>query len=44
MDGTGEDEHVLIRGNSSNPGRLVARRFLAAVDGFNFDVAIDNPK
>ena len=33
MDGTGEDEHVLIRGNSSNPGRSVARRFLAAVDG-----------
>ena len=33
MDGTGENEHILIRGNSSNPGRLVARRFLAAVDG-----------
>ncbi|MCY2982776.1 MAG: PSD1 and planctomycete cytochrome C domain-containing protein [Planctomycetota bacterium] len=33
MDGTGEDEHVLIRGNSSNPGRTVARRFLVAVDG-----------
>lgn len=33
MDGTGEDEHILIRGNSSNPGRSVARRFLAAVDG-----------
>jgi len=32
-DGTGEDEHLLIRGSSSNPGRLVARRFLNAVDG-----------
>lgn len=33
MDGTGENEHILIRGNSSNPGRSAARRFLAAVDG-----------
>ena len=33
LDGTGEDEHILIRGNSSNPGRSVSRRFLAAVDG-----------
>ena len=33
MDGTGEDEHLLIRGSSSNPGSLVPRRFLAAVDG-----------
>jgi len=33
LDGTGEDEHILIRGNSSNPGRSAPRRFLAAVDG-----------
>ena len=33
MDGTGEEEHLLIRGSSSNPGRLVPRRFLSAVDG-----------
>jgi len=33
MDGTGEDEHVLIRGSSSNPGKSVPRRFLSAVDG-----------
>ncbi len=32
-DGTGEDEHVLIRGSSSNPGPVIPRRFLAAVDG-----------
>ncbi len=33
VDGTGEDEHILIRGSSSNPGRLVPRRFLSALDG-----------
>ncbi len=33
MDGTGEEEHLLIRGNSSNPGRSVPRRFLSAIDG-----------
>lgn len=33
VDGTSEDEHILIRGSSSNPGRLVPRRFLSAVDG-----------
>ena len=33
VDGTSEDEHVLIRGNSSNPGNVVPRRFLSAVDG-----------
>ena len=33
MDGTGEDEQVLIRGSSSNPGKSVPRRFLSAVDG-----------
>ncbi len=32
-DGTGEDDTVLIRGNSSNPGKRVPRRFLAAIDG-----------
>ncbi len=33
MDGTGEEEHLLIRGSSSNPGKAVPRRFLAAIDG-----------
>lgn len=33
MDGTGEDDHLLIRGSSSNPGKLVPRRFLSAVSG-----------
>ena len=33
MDGTGEEEHLLIRGSSANPGRSVPRRFLSAVDG-----------
>jgi len=33
MDGTGEDDHVLIRGNSSKPGDLEPRHFLTAVAG-----------
>jgi mono/diheme cytochrome c family protein len=33
LDGTGEDDRLLIRGNSSTPGEPVARRFLEAVDG-----------
>lgn len=33
MDGTGEDDHVLIRGNSSKPGQLEPRHFLTAVAG-----------
>ncbi len=33
MDGTGEDDHVLIRGNSSKPGAIVPRHFLTAVAG-----------
>lgn len=33
MDGTGEDDHVLIRGNSSKPGKLEPRHFLTAVAG-----------
>ncbi|WP_231756552.1 PSD1 and planctomycete cytochrome C domain-containing protein [Lignipirellula cremea] len=33
LDGTGEDEHVLIRGNSSQPGKLEPRHFLTAVSG-----------
>ena len=33
MDGTGEDEHVLIRGNSSKPGAIEPRHFLTAVSG-----------
>lgn len=35
LDGTGEDDRVLIRGNSSKPGETVPRRFLAAVVGDN---------
>ncbi len=31
MDGSGEDDNLLIRGSSSNPGRIVPRRFLSAV-------------
>jgi len=33
MDGTGEDDHVLIRGNSSKPGKLEPRHFLTAISG-----------
>lgn len=33
MDGTGEDERVLIRGNSSKPGEVEPRHFLTAVAG-----------
>lgn len=33
MDGTGEDGRILIRGNSSKPGRLEPRHFLTAVSG-----------
>jgi hypothetical protein len=33
MDGTGEDDRVLIRGNSSNPGPIVPRHFLTALTG-----------
>ncbi len=33
LDGTGEDDHVLIRGNSSKPGEVVPRHFLTAVSG-----------
>ena len=33
LDGTGEDDHVLIRGNSSKPGKLEPRHFLTAVSG-----------
>ncbi len=33
IDGTGEDEHVLIRGNSSKPGEIEPRHFLTAVTG-----------
>jgi len=31
MDGTSEDEHILIRGNSSKPGKVEPRHFLTAV-------------
>lgn len=33
MDGTGEDERILIRGNSSKPGAVEPRHFLTAVSG-----------
>ena len=33
LDATPDDEHVLIRGNSSSPGELVPRRFLEAIAG-----------
>ena len=33
LDGSGEDDHLLIRGNSSTPGDIVPRRFLEAIDG-----------
>ena len=33
LDGTGEDEHVLIRGSAKTPGELVPRRFLQALGG-----------
>jgi hypothetical protein len=32
-DGTGMDEHLLIRGNYRNPGELVPRRFLEVLGG-----------
>ena len=33
LDGTGEDDHVLIRGNSSKPGQVAPRQFLTAIAG-----------
>ncbi len=33
MDGTGEDDHILIRGNSSKPGKIEPRHFLTAISG-----------
>lgn len=33
IDTSGEDDRVLIRGNSSSPGTIVPRRYLAAIDG-----------
>ena len=33
LDGTGEDDRILIRGNSSKPGALEPRHFLTAVSG-----------
>jgi len=33
IDGTGEDEHVLTRGNAKTPGDVVPRRFLEALGG-----------
>ena len=33
MDGSGEDDRVLIRGNASKPGKLEPRHFLTAISG-----------
>lgn len=33
LDGSGEDDRVLIRGNSSNPGPVEPRHFLTAISG-----------
>ena len=33
MDGTGEDDRILIRGNSSKPGTVESRHFLTAISG-----------
>lgn len=33
MDGTGEDDRILIRGNSSKPGDIEPRHFLTAISG-----------
>ena len=33
MDGTGEDDRILIRGNSSKPGDVERRHFLTAISG-----------
>lgn len=41
MDGTGEDDHVLIRGNSSKPGKVEPRHFLTAITG-NEPLAIES--
>lgn len=35
IDGTSEDDHVLVRGSSSNPGKLEWRHFLTAISGDN---------
>ncbi|MGI9427926.1 MAG: DUF1549 and DUF1553 domain-containing protein, partial [Bythopirellula sp.] len=33
LDGTGEDDHILIRGNAANPGDVAPRKFLTAIAG-----------
>lgn len=33
IDGSSEDDHVLVRGSSSNPGKLEPRHFLTAISG-----------
>jgi hypothetical protein len=40
LDGTSEDDHVLIRGNSSKPGDVEPRHFLTAITG-NQPLAIE---
>ncbi|MCA9128420.1 MAG: PSD1 domain-containing protein [Planctomycetales bacterium] len=41
MDGVGEDDHILIRGNSSMPGAMEPRHFLEAISG-NQPMPINN--
>ncbi len=44
MDGNGEDDHILIRGNSSKPGKVEPRHFLTAITGdspMQFIAAVD---
>jgi len=33
IDSSSEDDHVMVRGSSSNPGPIVPRRYLSAIDG-----------
>ncbi|MEM9366461.1 MAG: PSD1 and planctomycete cytochrome C domain-containing protein [Planctomycetota bacterium] len=40
LDGTGEDDRILIRGNSSKPGNFEPRHFLTAIAG-NAPMSID---
>jgi len=35
IDSSGEDDRILVRGNSSSPGPIVPRRYLSAIDGNN---------
>ncbi|QGJ68750.1 Planctomycete cytochrome C [Planctomycetales bacterium 10988] len=33
LDGSEENDTILIRGNASNPGKIIPRRFLSAIEG-----------